>query len=169
VGNAHLITKVFFPRVLIPVAAVAVRLIDVAISFVILIGMMAYYGVSVTRHFLLVLLLVPLITLLALGTGMLTSALNVKYRDIGVAIPVLMQLWMFTSPIVYPLSLVPAQWKRIYALNPLVGYIEGFRYAILGGHLDLVALSISIVITLVLLVYSAYAFRRMEKEFADIV
>jgi lipopolysaccharide transport system permease protein len=169
VGSAHLITKVFFPRLIIPVAAVAVRLIDLAISFVILIGMMLYYGISVTRQILLLLLLVPLITLLALGIGMWTSALNVKYRDIGVAIPVLMQLWMFASPVVYPLSLVPSQWQRIYALNPLVGYMEGFRYAILGGQLDLVAVSTSIVITLALLVYSAYAFRRMEKEFADIV
>jgi homopolymeric O-antigen transport system permease protein len=169
VGSSHLITKVFFPRLIIPCSAVAARLVDLAISFVILFGMMAYYGVLVSKNNLMLLLLVPLITLFALGFGMWASAVNVKYRDVGVVLPVLMQFWMFASPVVYPLSLVPAQWQRVYTLNPLTGIIEGFRSALLGREFDLVALSTSTVLTLALLVYSAYAFRRMEKEFADIV
>lgn len=169
VGSAHLITKVFFPRIMIPGAAVAARLVDFAIAFIILIGMMTYYRIPVTHHILMLVVLIPLVTLLALGAGMWTSALNVKYRDIGVALPVLIQLWMFASPIVYPLSLVPPKWQRIYAVNPLVGIIEGFRSTLLGREFDWIALSMSTVVTLGLLIYAAYSFRRMEKEFADIV
>ncbi len=100
---------------------------------------------------------------------MLTSALNVKYRDIGVALPVLVQLWMFASPIVYPLSLVPAKWQRLYALNPVAGIVEGFRSSFFARKFDWRALGFSSILTFALLIYSAYTFRRREKEFADIV
>ena len=169
VGSAHLITKVFFPRIILPTAAIGARLVDFAISFFIFGGMLAYYRLAVTRHILMLVLLVPLITLLALGLGMLVSALNVKYRDIGMALPVLIQFWMFASPIVYPSSLVPAQWQRVYSLNPIAGIVEGFRSSLLGKEFDWFAIGFSSLLTFVLLIYSAYAFRRREKEFADIV
>ena len=169
VGNAHLITKVFFPRIIIPTAAIGARLVDFAISFVIFGGMMAYYRVAVTWHLLMLALLVPLITLLALGVGMLISAINVKYRDIGMGLPVLIQFWMFASPIVYPSSLVPAKWQRLYTLNPVAGIVEAFRSSLFAKEFDWMALGFSSILTLSLLIFSAYAFRRMEKEFADIV
>ncbi len=126
VGNAHLITKVFFPRIIIPIASIAARLVDLGVSFVILIGLMFYYHVALTPRFLFAPLFILLVALLALSFGMWTSAVNVKYRDVGLALPVLIQLWMFASPIVYPLSLVPQRWRLAYALNPLVGIIGGF-------------------------------------------
>jgi len=169
VGNAHLITKVYFPRMIIPIAAVAARLVDFAISFIILAAMMIYYGVGLTSKITLLPLLILLITALALSIGMITSALNVKYRDVGVAIPVLIQLWMFASPIVYPLELVPERWQNLYSLNPLAGIIMGFRASLLGTDIYWNALAISAIVTVCLLIYSAYAFRRMEKNFADIV
>ena len=170
VGSAHLITKVYFPRPIIPAAATAGRLLDFAISFVILVVLLVIYGVRPPWSALLLLpVLVALLALLALGVGMWASAVNVKYRDVGVALPTLVQLWMFASPVIYPASLVPPRWRWAYALNPLVGIIEGFRSALFGLALDRTALLISAAFTLVLLVYSAYTFRRMEKSFADLV
>jgi lipopolysaccharide transport system permease protein len=169
VGNAQLITKVYFPRMLIPLAAVGARLVDFVISFIILGGMMIYYGFGVSWKIAMLPVMVLLITALALSIGMVTSALNVKYRDVGVAIPVLIQLWMFASPIVYPLELVPERWQKLYALNPLAGIIMGFRASLLGGKFYWTPFAISVVVTVCLLVYAAYAFRRMEKNFADIV
>jgi len=169
VGSAHLITKVYFPRMIIPGAAVGARLVDFAISAVILVGLMIYYNVSLTWSILMLPALVLLIMLLTLGLGMWTSALNVKYRDVGVALPVLIQLGMYVSPVLYPLSLVPERWRLVYSLNPLVGILENFRAALLGKEFNWSALLISVVITLVVLVYASYDFRRMERGFADIV
>src|SRR5215813_4981948 len=162
VGSSHLITKVFFPRIIIPVAAIGARLVDFAISFLIFGGMMVYYRIAITRHLLMLALLVPLITLLALAVGMLISALNVKYRDVGMAVPVLIQLWMFASPIVYPSSLVPSKWQKVYALNPIAGIVEGFRSSLFAKEFDWMALGFSSILTFALLIYSAYAFRRRE-------
>jgi lipopolysaccharide transport system permease protein len=169
VGSAHLITKVYFPRLMVPAAAVGAGLVDLGIAFVILLGIMIYYGVALTWAMAMLPLLVVLITLLALGMGMWLSALNVKYRDVRYAIPFLVQIWMFLSPIIYPTTLVPQRWRWLLALNPLTGIIEGFRAALFGRAFDWTALAISTMITLLLLVYSAYAFRRMEKSFADVV
>lgn len=169
VGSANLITKVYFPRVIIPLASIGARLVDMGIAFVILLALMFYYDVAPTWRLALLPVFVGLLTLLALGIGMWTSALNVKYRDIGFALPVVIQLGMYVSPVVYPVSLVPERWRQVYSLNPLVGIIEGFRSALLGRAFDWAALGISTVITLVLLVYSSYVFRRMEKSFADII
>jgi homopolymeric O-antigen transport system permease protein len=169
VGNAHLITKVYFPRSLIPVSAVAARILDLAIAFIVLICLMAYYHVALTWAILLLPVLVALITLLALGVGMVTSALNVKYRDVGVLIPVLLQLWMYASPVVYPVSLVPVRWQHIYKLNPLVGLVGTFRAAALGGQIDWSAFGWSVGMIAVLLIYASFLFRRMESRFADIV
>ena len=169
IGNAHLITKIYFPRLIIPCAVIGGRVIDFLISFALLGVLMLYYRFAVTWSVLLVPLFVALIVLLALGFSLLTSALTVKYRDVGIALPVLIQLWMFVSPIVYPISLVPPQWQRLYSLNPLVGIIEGFRAALFDYPINRWALSISVAVTLILLVYSAYTFKRIEKGFADIV
>lgn len=169
VNNAHLITKVYFPRSIIPVSAVAARLLDLAIAFIVLIGLMAYYRVALTSSILLLPVLIALITLLALGVGMVSATLNVKYRDVGVLIPVLLQLWMYASPVVYPTSLVPARWRYIYQLNPLVGLIGNFRAAALGGQIDWSALAWSVGIIAALLIYAGFLFRRRETLFADIV
>ena len=170
VGNANLLTKVYFPRMIIPGAAVGAGLVDFFIAFVILVGLMIYYGVSVTWSVMLLPVLVTLTTLLALGVGMWMSALNVKYRDIRYALPFVIQLWMFISPVIYPSSFVPQKWRWVLALNPLTGIIEGFRASLLGQKaFDWVSLGISAAITLVMLVYAAYTFRQMERSFADIV
>lgn len=168
-GSAHLITKVYFPRVILPTAAVGARIVDLVVALVIMFGLMIYYGVPVTPKILLLPALVVLVTLLALAIGTGIAALNVKYRDIGVALPVLIQLWMFASPVLYPASLVPAEWRRVYALNPMNGIVEGFRAALFWLELDLPALAVSTLLTIVLLVVAAYIFRRMEKGFADVV
>jgi lipopolysaccharide transport system permease protein len=170
VGSSNLITKVYFPRMIIPGAAVGAGLVDFAIAFVVLVGLMIYYGVALTPSLLALPLLLALTTLLALGVGMWTSALNVKYRDIRYALPFLIQLWMFASPIIYPASLMPQRWRWVLRLNPLTGIIEGYRASLLGRTpFDWPSLGISTVITLAILVYSAYSFRRMERTFADIV
>jgi lipopolysaccharide transport system permease protein len=169
VGSANLVTKIYFPRMMIPGAAVAAGLIDLAISFIILVGLMIYYGVSVGWNILILPLLIVLTTLLATGVGMWMSALNVKYRDIRYALPFLIQLWMFLSPIIYPLSMVPEKWRWALMLNPLTGVVEGFRSALFSQPFDWVAIALSAGITLVLLVSSAYAFRKMERNFADII
>ena len=169
VGNANLITKVYFPRMIIPGAAVAAGLVDLAIAFVILIGLMMYYGIHATANLLILPAPVMLTALLALGVGLWTSALNVKYRDIRYALPFGIQLWMFATPIVYPASLVPDKWRWLLVLNPMTGIVEGYRAALFGSRLDWQALGVSALITLLVLVYSAFAFKRMERSFADIV
>lgn len=169
VGNSHLITKVYFPRMIIPAAAVGARLVDFGICFLNLIGLMIFYGVGVTRGILVLPIAIVLIILLAFGVGMWASALNVKYRDVSVVLPVLIQLWMFTSPIMYPSSIVPARYEWIYKLNPLTGILNGFRSSLFGQEIDWASLGISAGFTVSLLVYSAFFFRRMEKNFADIV
>jgi len=169
IASAHMITKVYFPRSIVPAAAVLVRLSDFIIASFILIILMLYYRQPLHWAFLLAPLLILNLTLLASALGMWFSALNVKYRDIGTALPVVLQLWMFASPIVYPSSLVPKHWKWVYDLNPLTGIIEGFRASLLGQDLNMSSLVASGVITLALLVNSMYAFRRLEDELADIV
>jgi lipopolysaccharide transport system permease protein len=172
VGNAHLVTKVYFPRLIVPVASVAARLVDFAVAFVILVGMLAFYRVTPTWSLLLLPPLVLLATLLALGCGLLLSALNVKYRDIGIVLPIVIQLWMFVSPVVYPSRLVYerlGRWGWVYSLNPLVGILDGFRAALFGGTPDRFALGVSVIFAVALLLYSAFAFRRVERTFADLI
>jgi lipopolysaccharide transport system permease protein len=169
VGSAHLITKVYFPRAVIPAAAVGARFVDFAVSAIILAGLMVYYHVQPTAALLAVPALLALTALLALACGMITSALNVKYRDVGVAMPVVVQLWMYVSPVLYPSKLVPEGWRWVYALNPLVGIIENFRAAVFGGPFDWRALSVSAAYTAALLVCASYLFRRVEREFADVI
>ncbi|MDQ3813335.1 MAG: ABC transporter permease [Armatimonadota bacterium] len=169
VGSANLITKVYFPRMIIPSAAVGAGLIDFAIGFIVLSALMVYFGVALTWNILMLPVLVVLLTLLAVGVGMGMSALNVRYRDIRYALPFLIQIWFFASPIIYPSSFVPVNWRWLLAINPMTGIIDGFRSALFGRAFNWPALGVSVILTLSLLVYSAYAFRRMEKSFADIV
>jgi lipopolysaccharide transport system permease protein len=169
IGNSNLITKVYFPRLIIPSAAVGAGLLDFAIASVLLIGLLVYYGFSVTWAYLMILPLILLTTLLALGVGIWFSALNVKYRDVRYALPFLIQIWFFVSPIIYPSSLVPEEWRWLPALNPLTGIIESFRASLFGRHLPWLALAYSTGFTLVMLVYSSYAFRRMERSFAELI
>jgi len=167
VASAHVITKVYFPRMLIPLSAIVVRLIDFIIAFVFLIPLVIYYRVPFGRGLLLIPLLVVLLTTLATAFGILFSALHVRYRDVSTVLPVLLQLWMFASPIIYPSSLLGPQWRHVYALNPMVGIVEGFRTSIFGGEFDWSGIFISALITLALLIYAVYVFQSMEEEFAD--
>ncbi len=169
-GNSQLITKIYFPRLIIPCAVIVGRLIDLFISLALLAILLVCYRVPITWSILFMPIPLALTILLALGFSMLTAALNIKYRDVGIALPMLIQLWMFTSPVLYDVSLVPSRWQRIYALNPLVGILQNFRASLFGGiPFDWLALAIAIFITFSLLVYSAYAFRRADKSFADLV
>ena len=169
INSTHLITKVYFPRMIIPSAAIAAGLVDFAIAFGIMLVLMAYYRVALTWNILMFPLVVMLITLLALGMGMWLSALNVKYRDVRFALPFLVQLWMFVSPVIYPTSFLPAKFRWLLSLNPMTGLIEGYRSSLLGLPFNWTSLAASAGITLILLIYSSYAFRRMERSFADII
>jgi len=169
VGSAHLITKVYFPRQIIPVAAVCAGLVDLAVAFPMLVVLMLYYHTGLTWNVLLLPPLVLLTTLLATGVGMWLSAINVKYRDVKFAIPFVVQIWMYLSPVAYPSSVVPAKWRIYYSFNPFVGIIEGYRAALFGRAPDWSAIGISFVLTLGFLGYAAYQFRKMERNFADII
>jgi lipopolysaccharide transport system permease protein len=169
VGSAHLITKVYFPRLIVPLSAIGGRLVDFAISSLVLAGLMYYYRVDFSWKLATVPIFVLLLTALAFGVGSLTAAWNVKYRDVSIMLPVIVQVWMFVTPIVYPLDIVPERWRSVYSLNPLVGLIEGFRAVLLNRALNLNALLVSTAITSVLVIYALFVFRRMERDFADVV
>ena len=169
IGNSNLITKVYFPRLIIPSAAIGAGLVDFAVASILLIGLLVYYGSSVTLGYLMLLPLVVLTTLLALGVGIFFSALNVKYRDVRYALPFLIQIWMFVTPIIYPSSLVPEEWRWVLALNPLTGIVESFRASLFGRELPWLELGYSAVFALAMLVYAAFTFRRMERSFAEFI
>jgi len=170
VANQQLITKVYFPRLAIPVSAVLASLVDFVIAFVVLIGMMGYYHIIPTQAVWTLPLFVLLAVSLALGVGLWLSALNVRYRDVRYTLPFLTQVWLFATPIAYPSSLVPEQWRALYGLNPMAGVVEGFRWALLGTEKTPVALlTVSVFVTLVILLSGLYYFRRMERSFADMV
>lgn len=170
VGNANLITKIYFPRLAIPLSSIFAALVDFLISFVVLIGVMIYYQYSPGWNALWVPLLVLLALLTALSVGLWLSALNVQYRDVQHMVPFIIQVWMYASPIVYPIETIPAGiWRTLYGLNPMTGVIQGFRWALLGGTPPDLTMVISGAVVLVLLVSGLFYFRRMEKTFADIV
>jgi lipopolysaccharide transport system permease protein len=169
VGSAHLISKVYFPRLIIPLASIGSWLIDFFIAVLILLGMMAWYGVGFSWNLLAAPLVALAILLTALGVGTLLSALTVAYRDFRYVIPFVLQFWMFATPIVYPASLVPEQWRWIIHLNPMAGLVEGFRSAFLGRPFDLPALAISSAVAVVLFVAGVAYFEKVERRFADLV
>ena len=169
IGNTNLITKVYFPRLIIPSAAVLAGLLDFAISSLLLIPLLFYYGFGVTWRFLLLLPISIVLTTLALAMGVLFSALNTKYRDVRYALPFLLQIWMFVSPIIYAASLVPREWRWLFSLNPLTGIVGSYRASLFGQQIHWGALAYAMVFTLMFLSVSAYTFRRMEKSFAEVI
>ena len=170
VADANLITKVYFPRLLLPLAAVVGGLIDFAIAFIFLLGMMAWYGLAPHWGLLVLPFFVLLTMLTALSVSVWLSVINVRYRDVGQAIPFLVQIWLFASPVAYPASVVPENWRFLYNLNPLAGIIEGFRWALLGSqNPPVVSLLSTSAIVLALLYGGIVFFKRMEKTFADVV
>lgn len=169
VGSGNIITKVYFPRLIVPLASVGGCLIDFGISFLILIGLMLYYGIMPTLGTLLIIPLVALTILAALGVGTLVSALNVAYRDFRYVIPFLLQIWMFLTPVVYPVRMVPARWQWLLSLNPMSGIVDAYRSAILGKPFAWDNLAISFCAGVFAVVGGALYFRRVERHFADII
>lgn len=169
VTNSGLISKVYFPRLIIPLAAVAAGLIDFAIALLVLVGMMLYFGVAPTVNIVWLPLFVLLAVLTAFAVGLWLSAINVAYRDVQMLMPFLVQAWMFLSPVAYSAGLVPDKWRMVYALNPMAGVIQGFRWALLDAPPPDELLWVSVLITFALLVSGLFYFKRMERSFADIV
>jgi lipopolysaccharide transport system permease protein len=170
VGNSALVSKIYFPRILIPIAASCSFLLDFGISFVVLVVVMALYGVGPSDHALLVIPLALYVTIVALGTGTLLGALNVRYRDIRYAVPFLIQLWLFASPVAYQLSVANDKYRWLLAVNPMVAGIGGFRWALLGGSgAPVGVVAVSVVSGFVLVILGFLYFRRVEDSFADVI
>lgn len=170
VGSSNLITKVYFPRLIVPLASVFSGIVDFVIAFVVLIGMMLFYGIvpAINALWLPVFLLLSLVT--ALGVGLWLSALNVEYRDVRYAVPFITQFWLLATPIAYPSSMLPEPWRTVYGLNPMAGVVEGFRWALLGTNsAPGPIIAVSATAAVLILITGAFYFRRMEKTFADIV
>lgn len=170
VQNSNLIRKVYFPRLAIPIASVVSGVVDFLLAFGVLLAMMVCYGIYPTWNLVWLPFLLVMALLTSLGVGLWLSTLNVQYRDVRFAVPFLIQFWMFSTPIVYPSSLLGAKWQLVYALNPMVGVVEGFRWALLGtdtapGPM----IAVSSIVTLAILLCGALYFRRMEQSFADVV
>lgn len=169
VGSANLITKVYFPRLIVPAAALLAGLVDFLLAFVLLVIMMVYYRVTPTIQLLFLPVLILLTTLFTLGVGTWMSALNVKYRDVRFALPFLIQLWLFVSSVILPSSSIPPKWRWILLFNPMSAIIEAYRSSLFGLPFDWTAIGIASLLTLVVLVYATYAFGRVERSFADII
>jgi len=170
VGSSNLITKVYFPRLAIPMGTVLSGVLDFMLAFVVLIAMMLYYGISPTLNMLWLPLFLLLAVVTSLGVGLWLSALNVEYRDVRYVVPFLTQFWMLATPIAYPSSLLHEPWRTVYGLNPMVGVVEGFRWALLGARMAPgPIIAASSFAALVILISGAFYFRRMEKTFADVV
>lgn len=169
VGNSNLITKVYFPRLLLPLATAGVALVDLAVSFVVLLIMMAYYRTPLSWQLLLVPFLLCGTVLVATGVGMLLSALTVAYRDFRYVVPFLIQLWMFATPVIYPLNIVAPKFRWLLSINPMAGLIDGFRSAFLARPVSWVAIGVSSLVSIGVFLYGAIYFRRVERRFADII
>lgn len=170
VMNRNMITKIYFPRLIIPMASVLSGLVDFFISFLILLGLMVYYRITPTAAVWTLPLFMLLTIITALGIGLWLSALNVLYRDVGHVLPFLTQFWMFLTPVIYPSSRIPEKWRLLYALNPMTGVVEGFRWALLGlDSAPTAIIAVSSTIAVLLLVGGLFYFRRMERTFADAI
>jgi lipopolysaccharide transport system permease protein len=170
VSNRAMLTKIYFPRMVIPLASVFSSLADFLIAFIVMLGLMYYYQIAPTSNIWTLPLFLLLAVITALGVGLWLSAMNVLYRDIGYMIPYITQLWFYLTPIVYSASEVPEQWQFFYALNPMVGVVEGFRWALLGtSDAPSPMIGVSAVIALIVFISGMYYFRRMERTFADMV
>jgi len=170
VGSSQLLTKIYFPRLILPISKVFSGLIDLAIAFALLLAAMAWYHVALTPRVVLLPLLVAIAVLTAFAAGLWLTALNVKYRDVGFVVPFLVQAWMYASPVAYSSEIVPARFRWAWGLNPIVGVIEGFRWALLGNAApDVSSMLSSLLVTVVLLLTGLAYFRRMERTFADLI
>lgn len=169
VGSAHLIGKIYFPRLIIPLSSIGALVLDFAAATAVMIGIMIYYGVPLSSSWLALPLLLIALSFCALGVGTLLAALTVTYRDFRYVIPFMLQIWMFATPVIYPARSIPEKWLWLIQLNPLTGLIEGFRAAYLGQAFDMAALGSSIGISLVLLLAGVAYFERVERRFADII
>lgn len=170
VGSANLVTKIYFPRLLIPIAASLAPVVDLIFSFLMLLALMAWYKVVPTWGLLSLPLFLGLAIMTALAVGLWSSALNVRYRDVGSIIPFLAQIWMYASPVAYPVSMVPEKWRLLYSLNPMVGVIEGFRWALLGNKSpDFMVMAVSASVVALLLAGGVVYFKKMEQSFADVI
>ena len=169
VNSSNLITKVYFPRLVIPLSSVLSGLLDFAIAFIVLLGMMLFYGIwpTIALIWLPAFLLLALIT--SLGVALWLSALNVQFRDIRYTVPFLTQFWLFATPVAYPSSLLSEPWRTLYGLNPMVGVVEGFRWVLLGSNPPGPMIGVSAIVAICLLISGMYYFRHMEKTFADVV
>jgi lipopolysaccharide transport system permease protein len=169
VASSNLVSKVYFPRLIIPVSSAGGLLSDFAISTLILLAMMLWYGVGWSSNLLLAPFLVAGVIFIALGVGVLLAALNVAYRDFRYVIPFFVQVWMFATPVVYPASLVPAEWRWALFLNPMAGFIDGFRSAFLDRPFDWPAIGISLAVSIVVFLFGVFYFEKVERRFADII
>lgn len=170
IASANLLKKVYFPRLAIPLATVLAGVVDFLLAFVVLLGMIAYYRMAPTWNILWIPLLLALAFITSLGAGLWMSALNVKYRDVRYIVPFLVQIWLFATPVAYPSSLLSEPWKTVYGLNPMVGVIEGFRWALLGTKTAPgLMVAASAFTALLLLITGAFYFRSTEKTFGDVV
>jgi lipopolysaccharide transport system permease protein len=169
VANSGLVTKIYFPRSIIPIASVAAVLLDFAVAGVVLAGLLVLFGTHVSLAIITLPLLVLLAIALTIGVSLFFSALNVYYRDFSYALPFILQIWLYATPVVYSSSLVPEGWKLAYGLNPMVGVIDGFRWAFLGGPFPGVALAESFVVSSFLFVVGTAVFSRVERSFADVI
>jgi lipopolysaccharide transport system permease protein len=169
VTNANMVTKVYFPRLFVPISSVISGLVDFAIAFVVLIFMMIYYKFTPTMGTLMLPLFLLLAFITAMGVSLWMSALNVKYRDIRYIVPFLVQFWLFATPVTYPSNLLSEPWRTLYGLNPMVGVVEGFRWALLGTKPPQGMILVSAVIAILMLVTGLMYFNRTEKTFADVI
>lgn len=170
VNSSNLVTKIYFPRLLIPLAASISPVVDLFFSFLVLLVLMAWYNIAPTWGLLALPLFLGLAIMTALAVGLWSSALNVRYRDVGNIILFLSQVWMYASPVAYPVSMVPVKWRLLYSLNPMVGVIEGFRWALLGKESpDYMLMAVSSSVVLALLAGGIVYFKRMEQTFADVI
>jgi lipopolysaccharide transport system permease protein len=169
VANAHLVTKVYFPRMLVPVASIGAGLVDFGLSLSLLAAVLVYYRVGLTANVLMLPVLLLLCALFALAVGTWLSGVNVKYRDVRFALPFVIQLWLFVSSVILPSSAVPERWRWLLILNPVSSIIEGFRSSLLGLPFDWRALGVAAAVTVAALLFAAHSFRRVERQFADII
>jgi len=170
VYNANLITKVYFPRLLVPLSAALAPIVDFIVSFLILLGMLAWYGIPPTLGILALPFFVALTLVTAISVNLWLAPINVKYRDVAHTLPFLSQIWMYASPVVYPLSMIPEKWQFLYSINPMVGVIEGFRWALLGKQSpNFMAMAISVIVVMALFLGGILYFKKMEQTFADVI
>ncbi|MBT3321283.1 MAG: ABC transporter permease [Anaerolineae bacterium] len=170
ISNKHMISKIYFPRIFLPISSILSSLVDFFIAFLVLLGMMVYYEIAITWRILFLPAFLLLAVISALAAGLWLSALNVRYRDIKYVTPFLLRVWLYATPIAYTSSLIPKEWELVYGLNPMVGIVNGFRWAILGQSIELSSLAIiSTSVVLMFFISGLFYFQRMEQTFADLI